>query len=71
MGGFLGKLLGRNEQDIHTPAVQAPQSLRTTEQEGAEIANSNDRKLKARGKRNLTISTVGTNGGASGVGTNV
>ena len=71
MGKIFKKLFGGNEQEPITPAVQAPDSLNETEQERVVSNRSNQRKQRATGKRALQISTVGSNVGASGVGTNV
>lgn len=75
--GFFKKVLG-----IRTPsqpaqiapavrAVDAPTTFRKTEQERVDTNQSNQRKQQATGKRALKISTVGSNVGTSGVGTNV
>lgn len=71
MGKIFKKLFGGNEQEPITPAVQAPDSLNETEQERVVSNRSNQRKQRATGKRALQISTVGSNVGSSGVGTNV
>lgn len=71
MGKIFKKLFGGNEQEPITPAVQAPDSLNETEQ-GRVVSNqSNQRKQRATGKRALQISTVGSNVGSNGAGTNV
>ena len=75
--GFFKKVLG-----IKTPsqpaqsapevrAVDAPTTFRETEQERVDSNRSNQRKQRATGKRALKISTVDSNVGSSGVGTNV
>ena len=75
--GFFKKVLG-----ISTPsqpaqsapavrAVEAPDSLNETEQERVISNRSNQRKQRATGKRALQISTVGSNVGSNGAGTNV
>ena len=75
--GFFKKVLG-----IRTPsqpaqsapevrAVDAPTTFRETEQERVDTKRSNQRKQRATGKQALKISTVGSNVGSSGVGTNV
>ena len=75
--GFFKKVLG-----ISTPsqpaqsapavrAVDAPTTFRETEQERVVSNRSNQRKQRATGKQALKISTVGSNVGSSGVGTNV
>ena len=71
MGKIFKKLFGGNEQEPITPAVQAPDSLNETEQERVVSNRSNQRKQRATGKRALKISTVGSNVGSNGVGTNV
>ena len=71
MGKIFKKLFGGNEQEPITPAVQAPDSLNETEQERVVSNRSNQRKQRATGKQALKISTVGSNVGSSGVGTNV
>ena len=71
MGKIFKKLFGGNEQEPITPAVQAPDSLNETEQERVVSNRSNQRKQRAMGKRALQISTVGSNVGSNGVGTNV
>lgn len=52
-------------------AVDAPTTFRETEQERVDTNRSSQRKQRATGKRALKISTVGSNTGSSGVGTNV
>ena len=52
-------------------AVDAPTTFRETEQERVVSNRSNQRKQRATGKQALKISTVGSNVGSSGVGTNV
>ena len=75
--GFFKKVLG-----ISTPsqpaqsapavrAVDAPTTFRETEQNRVVSNQSNQRKQRATGKRGLKISTVGSNVGSNGVGTNV
>ena len=71
MGKIFKKLFGGNEQEPITPAVQAPDSLNETEQERVASNQSNQRKQRATGKRALQISTVGSNVGSNGAGTNV
>lgn len=71
MGKIFKKLFGVNEQEPITPAVQAPDSLNETEQERVVSNRSNQRKQRATGKRALQISTVGSNVGSNGAGTNV
>lgn len=71
MGKIFKKLFGGNEQEPITPAVQAPDSLNETEQERVVSNRSNQRKQRAMGKRALQISTVGSNVGSNGAGTNV
>ncbi len=71
MGKIFKKLFGGNEQKPITPAVQAPDSLNETEQERVISNRSNQRKQRATGKRALQISTVGSNVGSNGAGTNV
>ena len=71
MGKIFKKLFGGNEQEPITPAVQAPDSLNETEQERVVSNQSNQRKQRAMGKRALQISTVGSNVGSNGAGTNV
>ena len=71
MGKIFKKLFGGNEQETITPAVQAPDSLNETEQERVVSNRSNQRKQRATGKRALQISTVGSNVGSNGAGTNV
>lgn len=71
MGKIFKKLFGGNEQEPITPAVQAPDSLNETEQERVISNRSNQRKQRATGKRALQISTVGSNVGSNGAGTNV
>lgn len=71
MGKIFKKLFGGNEQEPITPAVQAPDSLNETEQERVVSNRSNQRKQRATGKRALQISTVGSNIGSNGAGTNV
>lgn len=71
MGKIFKKLFGGNEQAPITPAVQAPDSLNETEQERVVSNQSNQRKQRAMGKRALQISTVGSNVGSNGAGTNV
>ena len=71
MGKIFKKLFGGNEQEPITPAVQAPDSLNETEQEQVVSNRSNQRKQRATGKRALQISTVGSNVGSNGAGTNV
>ena len=71
MGKIFKKLFGGNEQEPITPAVQAPDSLNETEQERVVSNQSNQRKQRATGKRALQISTVGSNVGSNGAGTNV
>lgn len=71
MGKIFKKLFGGNEQEPITPAVQAPDSLNETEQERVVSNRSNQRKQRATGKRALQISTVGSNVGSNGAGTNV
>ena len=71
MGKIFKNLFGGNEQKPITPAVQAPDSLNETEQERVVSNRSNQRKQRATGKRALQISTVGSNVGSNGAGTNV
>ena len=76
MGKIFKKLFGGNEQEpitpaVQAPAVQAPDSLNETEQERVVSNRSNQRKQRATGKRALQISTVGSNVGSNGAGTNV
>lgn len=74
MGKIFKKLFSANEQETitpATPAVQAPDALNETEQERVVSNRSNQRKQRATGKRALQISTVGSNVGSNGVGTNV
>ena len=71
MGKIFKNLFGGNEQEPITPAVQAPDSLNETEQERVVSNQSNQRKQRAMGKRALQISTVGSNVGSNGAGTNV
>ena len=73
MGKIFKKLFGGNEQTPLPlpPAVQAPDSLNETEQERVVSNQSNQRKQRAMGKRALQISTVGSNVGSNGAGTNV
>ena len=71
MGKIFKNLFGGNEQKPITPAVQAPDSLNETEQERVISNRSNQRKQRATGKRALQISTVGSNVGSNGAGTNV
>ena len=71
MGKIFKKLFGGNEQEPITPAVQAPDSLNETEQEQVVSNRSNQRKQRATGKRALERSTVGSNVGSNGAGTNV
>ena len=71
MGKIFKKLFGGNEQEPITPAVQAPDTLNETEQERVVSNRSNQRKQRATGKRALQISTVGSNVGSNGAGTNV
>ena len=74
MGKIFKNLFGGNEQKPitpATPAVKAPDSLNETEQERVISNRSNQRKQRATGKRALQISTVGSNVGSNGAGTNV
>ena len=73
MGKIFKKLFGGNEPEPEpiTPAVQAPDTLNETEQEQVVSNQSNQRKQRAKGKRALQISTVGSNVGSNGAGTNV
>ena len=74
MGKVFKKLFGGYKQEPitpATPAVQAPDTLNETEQERVDSNRSNQRKQRATGKRALKISTVDSNVGSSGVGTNV
>ena len=73
MGKIFKKLFGGNEQTPPPlpPAVQAPDSLNETGQERVVSNRSNQRKQRATGKRALQISTVGSNVGSNGAGTNV
>ena len=73
MGKIFKKLFGGNEPKPEpiTPAVQAPDTLNETEQERVVSNQSNQRKQRAKGKRELQISTVGSNVGSNGAGTNV
>ena len=72
--GFFKKVLGirtPSQPAQSAPAVQAPVSLNETEQERVISNRSNQRKQRATGKRALQISTVGSNVGSNGAGTNV
>lgn len=75
--GFFKKILGIStpSQPAQTApevrAVDAPTTFRETEQERVNSNRSNQRKQRATGKQALKISTVGSNVGSSGVGTNV
>ena len=75
--GFFKKVLGistPSQQAQTAPAVRAvdaPTTFRETEQERVDTNRSNQRKQRATGKQALKISTVGSNVGSSGVGTNV
>ena len=75
--GFFKKVLGISTPSQPTQtapavrAVDAPTTFRETEQERVDSNRSNQRKQRATGKRALKISTVGSNVGSSGVGTNV
>ena len=73
MGKVFKKLFGGNEQTPQPlpPAVQAPDSLNETEQSRVSSNKSNQRKQRATGKRALKISTIGSNVGSNGAGTNV
>ena len=71
MGKIFKKLFGGNEQTPLPPAVPAPDSLNETGQERVVSNQSNQRKQRATGKRALQISTVGSNVGSKGAGTNV
>ena len=71
MGKIFKKLFGGNAQTPPTPAVQAPASLNETEQSRVLSNQSNQRKQRATGKRALKISTIGSNVGSNGAGTNV
>lgn len=71
MGG-LRKLFGGDNDEIPTPAVSAPETPDSTEQKYAETQGGNLRKRKARGKKDLQISTTGLNtNGTRGNGVNV
>lgn len=71
MGG-LKKLFGMKEPDIPTPAPQAPQGADETDQEYVDTKGGGLRKRKARGKKDLQISTTGLNtGDTQGNGVNV
>lgn len=75
--GFFKKVLGIStpSQTAQTApavrAVDAPTTFRETEQNRVVSNQSNQRKQRATGKRALKISTVGSNVGSNGVGTNV
>lgn len=72
MGKIFKKLFGGNEQTTPLPpAVPAPDSLNETEQSRVFSNQSNQRKQRATGKRALKISTIGSNVGSNGAGTNV
>ena len=75
--GFFKKILGIStpSQPAQTApevrAVDAPTTFRETEQERVVSNQSNQRKQRAIGKRALKISTIGSNVGSNGAGTNV
>lgn len=75
--GFFKKVLGISTPSQPTQtapavrAVDAPTTFRETEQERVDSNRSNQRKQRATGKRALQISTVGSNVGSNGAGTNV
>ena len=74
MGKIFKKLFGGNEHTPlppPTPAVQAPDSINETEQSRVFSNQSNQRKQRATGKRALKISTIESNVGSNGAGTNV
>ena len=78
--GFFKKVLGistpsQPAQPAQTAtavrAVDAPTTFRETEQKRVVSNQSNPRKQRATGKRALKISTIGSNVGSNGAGTNV
>lgn len=70
--GVFKKLFGIKDPDIPTPATPAPQGVDETDQESVDIKGGGLRKRKARGKRDLQISTTGLNTGETrGNGVNV
>ena len=72
MGGLKKLFGGGREPDIPKPAVSAPETPDSIEQKYAETQGGSLRKRRARGKKDLQISTTGLNtNGTRGNGVNV
>ena len=72
MGGLKKLFGGGGDIDIPTPAVSAPETPDSTDQRYAETQGGGLRKRRARGKKDLQISTTGLNAnGTRGNGVNV
>lgn len=72
MGGLKKLFGGGNNYEPPTPAVAAPETPDSTDQKYAETQGGGLRKRRAKGKRELQISTTGLNtNGTRGNGVNV